>query len=132
MSGEAFSQKDAFTFAPTGEENRDAAWWTDFGLILYEHRGGGNFRARTYGPNGAGFEEDLEITVVRPIDRENRGTWTVTGWSKTPDGTEIEIRETFTLEGTQLSMVTEQRPRRDATAKYIVIAEANYERAGRR
>lgn len=128
-TGEAYAQPDVFTFSVTGADSLNAAWWTDFGLILYEHRGGGNFRARTYGPRGAGFEEDLEIGVRRPIDGENSGTWTVTGWGEMPDGTEIEIRETFTIAGTKLSMVAEQRPRHDEKAAYLVIAEARYERA---
>jgi hypothetical protein len=129
VTGEAYTQPDTFTFAITGQDSLDAAWWTDFGLILYEHQGGGTYHARTYGPNGAGFEEDLEVTINRPIDSDGAGTWAMIGWGEMPDGTEIEIRETFAISGSRLSMVAEQRPRHDVAAAYRVIAEAEYERA---
>lgn len=129
VTGEAYTQSDVFTFVVTAADGLDAAWWTDFGLILYEHRGGGNYHARTYGPNGPGFEEELQVSVHRPVDGDGTGTWIVTGWGEMPDGTEMEIRETFTIAGSELSMVTEQRPRHDAEAAYRVIAEASYDRA---
>ncbi len=129
VTGEPYSQPDIFTFAVTGVDGLDAAWWTDVGLILYEYLGDGNYHARTYGPNGAGFEEELQVSVPRPVDRDGSGTWIVTGWGEMPDGTEIEIRESFSIAGSELSMVAEQRPRHDEEAAYRVIAEASYDRA---
>lgn len=129
ITDEAYTQSDVFTFTVTDADTLATAWWTDAGLILYEHRGGGNFHARTFGPSGPGFEEDLEISVPLPIDDAGNGTWIVTGWAEMPDGTEIEIREIFTIAGAELTMVAEQRPRYDEAAEYRVIAEARYERA---
>lgn len=128
VTGEAYTQPDVFTFVVTGADSLDAAWWTEFGLILYEHLGDGNYHARTYGPSGPGFEEPLQVSVPRPVDGDGAGTWIVTGWGEMPDGTEMEIRETFTITGSELSMVAEQRPRNDDEAGYRVIAEASYER----
>lgn len=129
VTGEAYSQPDAFTFVVTGEDGLDAAYWTEFGLILYEHLGDGNYHARTFGPDGAGFEEPLEVSVPEPVDDEGSGSWIVTGWGEMPDGTEVEIREVFSISGTQLSMLAEQRRRDDEDEGYRVIAEARYERA---
>lgn len=129
VTGEAFSQPDIFTFVATGSDRLDAAFWTEFGLILYEHRDRGSYRARTYGPDGAGFEEDLEVSVSQPIDQSGRGIWVVTGWGEMPDGTEIEIREIFSISGAELTMITEQRPRYSDDEDFRVIAEARYERA---
>jgi hypothetical protein len=128
VSGEDYTQTDTFTFVTTGSDGLDGAWWTDFGLILYEYLGAGEYHARSYGPNGTGFEEDLEVSVPSPVTADREGMWTMTGWAETPDGIEIEIRETFSVSGDELTMITEQRPLDDEQAAYRVIAEATYAR----
>lgn len=128
-TGDAFSEPDIFTFTTIGAGDLGAAWWSDASLILYEYLGDGVYHARTYGPNGPGFEEDLVLSVPEPIDAEGRGTWIVAGWGTSPDGTEYEIREVFSIAGAELSMVAEDRPRDQETAPYRVFAEASYRRA---
>jgi len=131
-TGESFSQPDTFTFTPTGSDHLSAAWWTDFGLILYAYRGEGSFHAKTFGPNGPGFEEELQISVPQPIDEAGNGRWIVAGWATSPDGSQMEIREIFSISSSGLTMVTEQRPRSVPGATYKVIAEATYKRVARR
>jgi hypothetical protein len=66
--------------------------------------------------------------VLSPVNSDGEGKWTVTGWAETPEGSAIEVRETFSVSEDVLTMITEQRLLDGEREAYRVIAEARYER----
>lgn len=127
QSGETFKVEDSYTFATTSEDGMDTVTWSDMGLILREHLGDGVYHSRTWGPNGPGFEEQLQYQVLAAPGTEGGTSWISAGVTTAPDGTVIEGRETFTLSGDTLSLTTELR-RQGIDETYQTIATGKWKR----
>jgi hypothetical protein len=109
-SGKRFEAEDAFTFVVTSEDGLDSATWSADTLELATHEGDGRYRIRNWNPTGRQNELQLQVHIANDPDASGNGAWVLALQQRASDGTYMEAREHFALEGNTLRMTIEMRP----------------------
>jgi hypothetical protein len=109
-SGQEFEADDAFTFVVTSEDGLDSATWSADALEIATHEGDGLYRIRNWNRVGRQNEIRYQVRIEKDPDVSGNGDWVLHLQQTASDGTVMETREHFSLDGDAMRMVIEMRP----------------------
>jgi len=108
--GEQFDVDDEFTFVITSEDGLDSATWSADTLELATYEGDGRYRIRNWTRSGRQGGLEYRLRIVEGPDAAGNGAWVLELEQSADDGSDVEMREHFRLDGNMLGMEIEMRP----------------------
>jgi hypothetical protein len=109
-NGEIFEADDEFTFVVTSEDGLDSATWSADALEIATHEGEGIYRIRNWNRSGRRNETQYRLRIEKSPDAAGNGDWVLELEQTASDGTVMDTREHFSLNGNAMRMSIEMRP----------------------